>query len=304
MKKNSSVLLVMITMLLFAFAFTKDILPTRVPVQATTDIGAVAANTSSSATTIHFINVGQGDATLILSGSSAVLIDGGNQVFGSTVVNYLSRRGIARLDAVIASNPREDHIGGLIAVLNTFPIGAFYMSGQPQDTEIYDKLLDVVAAQGLEPQFPGIGDIIPFEGTGMTLTTLAPGQNSEESSDSEDSNECSLVFRLDAEGCSALFPSDAPVSVEQEMLRQNETQLNCDILKVASHGAAVSSCQDFIQAVSPAYAVISYGEGSTEQRPSEQLYSYLEPFQTIVKETAKDGTIVLQLQDGEVHIVS
>lgn len=304
MKKNSSVLLVIITMLLFAVAFTKDVLPTRIPVRDTTDIGTVSMDASSSTTTIHFINVGQGDSTLILSGSSAVLIDGGNQNFGSTVVDYLSRRGIARLDAVIASTPHEDHIGGLISVLNTFQIDAFYMFDQPEDTQIYNKLLDAVAAQGLEPQCPDIGDVIPFEGTGMTLTTLASGRDSFEGLDSEDRNVYSLVLRLDAEGCSALFPGDAPIRVERAMLQQNETQLNCDILKVASHGAPVSSCQDFIQAVSPAYAVISYGEGSTEWKPSEEIYTYLEPFQTIVRETAKDGTIVLQLQDGAIDVVS
>lgn len=300
MKKNSSALLVLVIALMLGLAFSQDMFPYHTPVQPVADTVDLFAPTSE-ATSIHFINVGQGDAILICSGGSSVLIDGGDTGSGSIVVEYLTRLGIARLDAVIATHPHEEHIGGLIAVLESFPVGAFYASDEPGDTVIYQQLMDTLAAKGLEPQFPDIGDVISFRHSTATLTTLAPGPHSAEIFSSRDSNAWSLVFRLDAEGCSALFPGDAPFSVEQTMLQQNETALNCDILKVGSHGASASSCQRFLQAVSPAYAVISRGENEST---SPQLYDDLNALQTIILQTSSEGTIVLHLQDGEITKIS
>ena len=85
------------------------------------------------------------------------------------------------------------------------------------------------------------------------------------------------------------------------MLQQNETALNCDILKVGSHGSNASSCQRFLQAVSPSYAVISCGETET---PDPKLYKELKQLQTVVLQTSIDGTVVLHLQDGEIETIS
>ena len=300
MKKNSSVLLVFITMMLFGLAFSQDMFPYHTPVQPAADTADLFAPTSEG-TSIHFINVGQGDAILICSGGSSILIDGGDTGSGSIVVEYLTRLGIARLDAVIATHPHEEHIGGLPAVLESFPVDAFYASDEPGDTAICQQLMDTAAAKGLEPQFPDIGDVISFRHSDATLTTLAPGPDSAEIFSSRNSNAWSLVFRLDAEGCSALFPGDATFSVEQAMLQQNETALNCDILQVGSHGANISSCQRFLQAVSPAYAVISCGE---HEPPAQEVSDALESLHAVVLKTSADGTVVLHLQDGEISRVS
>ena len=85
------------------------------------------------------------------------------------------------------------------------------------------------------------------------------------------------------------------------MLQQNETALNCDILKVGSHGANISSCQRFLQAVSPAYAVISCGE---HEPPAQEVSDALESLHAVVLKTSADGTVVLYLQDGEISRVS
>ena len=142
MKKRHNFLWVITAMVLVAFAFSKEFLPATHPDNTLSN--TLAGTSAADATDLHFINVGQGDAELIVCGEDAVLIDGGKASAGSTVVDYLSRQGIAELDAVIATHPHEDHIGGLINVLDAFQVDAFYMSDEAMDTDIYENLLDAI----------------------------------------------------------------------------------------------------------------------------------------------------------------
>ena len=288
MKKRHNFLWVITAMVLVAFAFSKEFLPATHPDNT---LNTLAGTSAADATNLHFINVGQGDAELIVCGEDAVLIDGGKASAGSTVVDYLSRQGIAELDAVIATHPHEDHIGGLINVLDAFQVDAFYMSDEAMDTDIYENLLDAIDNEGIQPQFPDIGDVIP-------------GPDSADTYSKNDPNTWSLVCRLDANGCSALFTGDTTAAVEKTMLHTEPYLLNCDVLKVAHHGSRTASSKDFIQAVSPSYAVISYAQGNSYGLPNNEVFEYLKPLGTKIYETAKDGTVVLQLKNGQVSVAS
>lgn len=301
MKKRHNFLWVITAMVLVAFAFSKEFLPATHPDNT---LNTLAGTSAADATNLHFINVGQGDAELIVCGEDAVLIDGGKASAGSTVVDYLSRQGIAELDAVIATHPHEDHIGGLINVLDAFQVDAFYMSDEAMDTDIYENLLDAIDNEGIQPQFPDIGDVIPIGDSGAKLTVLAPGPDSADTYSKSDPNTWSLVCRLDANGCSALFTGDTTAAVEKTMLRTDPYLLNCDVLKVAHHGSRTASSKDFIQAVSPSYAVISYAQGNSYGLPNNEVFEYLKPLGTKIYETAKDGTVVLQLKNGQVSVAS
>lgn len=302
MKKRHNFLWVIVAMVLFAFAFSKEFLPAMHPDEGISD--SLSNTSSDEATSLHFINVGQGDAELIVCGDDAVLIDGGKASAGSTVVDYLSRQGIAELDAVIATHPHEDHIGGLVSVFDAFKVDAIYMSDEAMDTDIYEKLLDAIDNEGIQPQFPDIGDVIPIGDSGAKLTVLAPGPDSADTYSKSDPNTWSLVCRLDANGCSALFTGDTTAAVEKDMLRNVPNLLPCDVLKVAHHGSRTASSKDFIQAVSPSYAVISYAEGNSYGLPNNEVFDYLEPLGTKIYETAKDGTVVLQLKNGKVSLAA
>lgn len=293
MKKRSNIALVLGILLCIAYAISKEV---ALPVP---DTGTIPTQSAAVGADIHFIDVGQGDAELITYGDSAVLIDGGKQSAGDTVVEYLTRQGVARLDAIIATHPHEDHIGGLVDVLDAFEVDAIYMSDEAMDSRIFEKLLDAIEEEGIEPECPDIGDIIPFGDTDAAFTVLAPGPDSKETY-GNDPNDWSLVVRLDAAGCSALFTGDTTARVEKDMLENQYDLLNCDVLKVAHHGSRTASSAPFIQAVNPIYAVISYGEGNSYGLPDEEVFSYLEPLGTTILETAKRGTIVLHMENGEV----
>ncbi len=293
MKKSSNLTLVLAVLLAAAVVFSKQFLPSVAP-QASSGAGA--------GTELHFIDVGQGDASLIVSGESAVLIDGGKQSAGDTLVDYLTRHGVASLDAVVATHPHEDHIGGLVDVFEAFDVRAVYLSDEAMDTRIYEKLLDAIDAEGIQPEFPDIGDTIPLGESGV-FTVLAPGAHSSETY-GDDPNTWSLVLRLDADGCSALFTGDTTARVEEDMLAENLALLNCNVLKVAHHGSRTASGAAFLEAVSPEYAVISYAQGNSYGLPDEEIFERLAPIGTEIFETAIHGSVVLTMYNGEVGVAS
>ena len=294
MKKRSNLTLVLAVFLIAAIMLSKQFLPSAAP--------DTVADTGTE-TTIHFIDVGQGDASLIVSGDSAVLIDGGKQSAGDAVVDYLSRHGIADLDAVIATHPHEDHIGGLVDVFEAFDVRSVYLSDEAMDTRIYEKLLDAIDEEGIEPEFPDIGDTSPLGESGGVFTVLAPGPNSRDTY-GNDPNTWSLVLRLDASGCSALFTGDTTTRVEQDMIKNTLSLLDCNVLKVAHHGSRTASSAEFLEAVSPEFAVISYEKGNSYGLPDEEVFERLEPIGTEIFETAKHGSVVLTMANGEVGVAS
>jgi len=98
---------------------------------------------------LHFIDVGQADCILIISGSGSMLVDGGNNADADTVVNYLRNKGIAKLDFVIGTHPHEDHIGGLDAVIDNFEAGRVIMPRVQSNTRTFEDVLEAIARKGL-----------------------------------------------------------------------------------------------------------------------------------------------------------
>lgn len=295
MKKKSNLTLVLAVFLLAAAVFSRGFLPSKVPPLHPAQV----IPSGQHAASIHFIDVGQGDASLIVSDGSAVLIDGGDMAAGDTVVDYLSHCGIAKLDAVVATHPHEDHYGGLIDVIETFDVNTVYLSDEASTAPSYERLLNTIESKGVSSVFPDIGDTISLGSSGAVLTVLAPGAHSRKRY-GDDPNTWSLVLRLDAGGCSALFTGDTTAAVEQRMVKSDPAMLHCDILKVAHHGSRTSSSRSFLEAVSPKYAVISYAAGNAYGLPNPEFFDRIAPLHTTIYETARDGTIVLKLADGEV----
>src|SRR5699024_8733815 len=126
---------------------------------------------------VHFINVGQGDSTFIsLPNGESVLIDGGTRGSGSTVRRYLNGLNINKIDYVIATHPHEDHIGGLIEVINNFDIGTVYMPDKVHTTIVFEDLLKAIDAKGKSINTLEAGDTI-ISGEHLNLNTVAPSSN-------------------------------------------------------------------------------------------------------------------------------
>lgn len=241
-------------------------------------------------TEVHFIDVGQGDAALLLSGGQAVLVDAGTVESAPSLVRYLEGIGVTELYAAIASHPHADHIGGMAQVLETFPVEHFYMGPETQNTSCYADMLEALEIQGIQPVVPSDGDVLSF-GSGATVTFLGPADDVP----ADNLNNRSLIALFSTGAQRVLFMGDAESAAEQSLLAHHP-DLSCDILKVGHHGAATSSSEEFLRTIHPSVAVISCGIDNDYGHPSDQTLQNLSLAGVDdVRITVEDSTVVLPL---------
>lgn len=235
---------------------------------------------------VYFIDVGQGDASLIGSSGEYVLIDGGPGSAEDDLVAYLESLGIERFRAVIATHPHEDHIGGLDKVLARFPADAFYMPDRDATTVCFERMLDEVEAQNLEIIIPEPGDTLSFGNAVLEFLSPASGNSY------EDTNDFSIVTRLTMGGLSVLFMGDAEKPVERDLLSAGAA-LECDVIKLGHHGSSTSSSEEFLRAASPDSAIISCAKENDYGHPHRETIQMLTKL-GIDWQCTYDGTIIIQ----------
>lgn len=237
----------------------------------------------------HFIDVGQGDCTLIRSGDTNIMIDAGTRESGSIICEYLSNLGIDYLDCFIGTHPHEDHMGGAAAVLSSVDVESVYLNAETSTSYFFERFVDVLIDKEITPYIPDMGikyDVGPFD-----IEFLSPRQ------DFGDSNDNSLVLTVKYGDVTALFTGDAQRSVEAELIKNGEN-INADILKVAHHGSRYASSVEFLNKVSPSVAVISSGSGNSYGHPHKEALERIEKCGAEILRCDKDGTVVL-LSDGK-----
>jgi competence protein ComEC len=273
---------------------TLTVTPPATPTLTTipTNTPTPSPETLASVLEVHFIDVGQGDAILLVLGEYAALIDGGDR--GSGVVAYLQRQGITYLDLVIASHPHADHIGGLIDVIRAITVDRVITNGQMHTTLTYERFLDAIIDSGAEYFEVRRGDTIPFGSLVIdVLHPLTPvGQNL---------NEQSLVLRLKHGNVTFLFTGDAEKGAEQSMLAWGG-DLQAKVLKVAHHGSRSSSTPAFLDKVQPEIAVYCAGLGNQYGHPHEETLVALTQIGAEIYGTDIHGSVVI-ISDGKSYQV-
>lgn len=232
---------------------------------------------------VHFIDVGQGDCTLITCGDQSMLIDAGDNSKGTAVQLYLQKRGIDRLDYMIGTHPDADHIGGMDVVVTKFDCRQIMLPNVSNDTATYRDVIDAMNYKGYQNTLPVVGNTYSLGDA--TFTIIAPNGTY------DDTNNYSIGIRLVHGKNSFLFVGDAEEEAERDML-QNGLELSADVLKVAHHGSRSSSSWEFINAVNPMYAVISCGSNNAYGHPSAETLNTLRNAGIKVYRTDDDGSIV------------
>lgn len=246
---------------------------------------------------VHFIDVGQADCALIECGGAFMLIDGGNRDDGQLVVSYLQQQGVAELEAVVCTHAHEDHVGGLPAVLAVYPTAQVYAPTKTYSSNIFEDFLYYVDQQRLDITIPSPGTRFTLHGDdqsgGAEVTILGPVKSYAET------NDTSIVVKLEYGETSFLFTGDMEVEAENDMLDHWEGRMdwNVDVLKVGHHGSETSSGYRFVYETDPEYAIISVGEDNSYGHPHEEVVSRYQDAGIPMFRTDELGTI-LAVSDG------
>lgn len=247
--------------------------------------------------TVHFINVGQGDSILLKIGDKAMLIDGGPHAAGPTVASYLRSQGVNTIDVLVSTHPHEDHIGGLLTVLNEFPVKQVVDSGQTTSSQTYESYLTLIDQKNIPYRVGGRGqtiDLIPSLG----IQILSPPSGS---INNDDLNQNSIVLKVTHGNVKFLFMGDAGSDAENSIMSSSH-DLKSDAFKVAHHGSKYASSSTFLSNVNPGISVIEVGHNSYGH-PAPETLNRLAAIGSTVYRTDNNGNIVIT-SDGSTYTVS
>ncbi len=238
---------------------------------------------------VHFLDVGQGDCTLITCDGEAMLIDAGDNDQGTKIQLYLEKQGISELKYVIGTHPDADHIGGLDVILYKFDCQTILMPQISSDTAEYRDVVDTMEHRGYQNTPPVVGDTYWLGSAEFTV--ISPGRVY------SDTNNSSVAILLQYGSHSFLFTGDAEQEAENDMVNSG-IFLHADVYQAGHHGSSTSSSEAFLNAVSPQYAVISCAEGNSYGHPHAEIMDRLRSMGVLVYRTDEQGTIVA-VSNGE-----
>ncbi len=236
--------------------------------------------------TIRFVDVGQGDCTLITYQGDAVLIDAGTVANGMTTAEYV-RMYAPVIDYFIITHPHEDHMGGAPFVFDAVKVENLVLSTDTVMDEFYVQTLARAYEEGTNIIY--LDSSAEFKIGEISITVLDTF-----GVEYDDLNDASMITRIDIPGTSLLITGDAEEAAEMYALEHNTAALlDCDILKVGHHGSSTSTTADFLEAVSPEICVISCGRNNSYGHPSNEVVSRIKEYGAVIRRTDTEGTVVI-----------
>lgn len=228
---------------------------------------------------VSFLRVGQGDSTVItLPNGRIILIDGGQYEAGEVIIHKLIERGIKRIDVVIGTHPDMDHIGGLIPIVEQMPVALVLDSGKMYNSFTYHTYINSIKKRGIPFVRVKEEQYIPLD-PHVAIQVLNNGKAKDEN------NESSIVLKIRYGKADFLFMGDADTHTEEEVMKRYD--VHADVLRVGHHGSYTSTGEEFLQHVSPQFAVISYGQKNPYGHPHRSVMKRLNRHGIMVYTTAK-----------------
>lgn len=237
---------------------------------------------------IIFLDVGQGDAALVLAGNdNQILIDGGD---GKKIMDKLGQYMPFydhKVELIIITHPDSDHIGGLIEVTKNYDIGEIMQTKYTCDTDICRELDRIIFEKAITKRYARAGQTIYV--SNQMLKILHPD---DENANVNDDNDNSVVLKARINDKTLLLMGDAGFVVENELIRQ-KINIDSDILKVSHHGSRNGTSNIFLEKVSPEKAVISVGK-NRYGHPSQDVLNRLKNANISMLRTDEAGDIIIE----------
>lgn len=253
-----------------------------------------APPTDNGTLTATFIDVGQGDATLLqLPDGKSALVDAGPSSGASAVISTLRAKGVSRIDYLVATHPDADHIGGMATVIASFDIGEVWAPNATNNTRTFERFLDAVDAKGLTITAGYRGrDIVSDDGSASySVTALGPA------SEAETTNESSLVLRVGYGSTSFLLTGDADASDIA-----SDASGHVDVLKVSHHGSRTGTTLALARELTPKVAIISYEVGNSYGHPTQDCLDDLSAVGAAVYGTGANGDVTVTSDGSSVSV--
>jgi beta-lactamase superfamily II metal-dependent hydrolase len=246
----------------------------------------------------YFLDVGQGDSSVILFKDKVILIDAGEVDQGDRVVSDLEKLGVTRIDLLVATHPHSDHIGGMQKVLAHFPVGKVLDSGIPTTSSLYEYFLKSVDEKNIPYVVAEQGETIDLDPSLRILVLSPPKEHI-----GDDLNTNSIVLRISYGTVNLLYTGDATTAAE-DALEKTGYPLDAQVLKVGHHGSSGSSSAAFLGRVDPEVAVISVGADNDYGHPHQETLERLKTAGPLVLRTDRDGTILVESDGAAFSVVT
>lgn len=269
-----------------------------------TDAGSVGqdvktetvSNAVDGQLTVHYIDVGQADATLLEAVSEGetyrVLIDTGNLGRNDTT-EYLNALGVEDIDIVVGTHPHADHIGQMDKIIQNFDVGEVWMSGDTNTSQNYQNVMEVIKTSGVGYEEPRAGDV--YDIGEMEVTVINPETLTGALNDG------SIQMRVVFGDVDFLFTGDGETRAEQDALARG-SNVSAKIMKLGHHGSKTSTIPAFFKAVNPEVAIYSAGKGNSYNHPSVEVVDRVQDAGVKLYGTDTHGTVIVTT-DGKTYDV-
>ena len=239
---------------------------------------------------VHMIDVGQADCFLLIQDGETALVDCGTRSTGKDAVEYIKELGITTLDYVIGTHPHDDHMGGMYDVITNFEVGKVIIPDS-SDGEItanwYLKLMDELKTGEYNVQYPEQGDIYKLEDATMQVLAAETDVNG-------NTNNYSIVMKVSFGQMDMIMTGDAETEIE-EIILESGVDIDAEILKLGHHGSDTSSSQEFLDAITPEYGLISSKVGNKYEHPIKSTMDKLQAMNVVVYRTDECGSVIMTI---------
>ncbi len=246
---------------------------------------------------IYFLDVGQGDCTLIRTRGGDILIDAGPESAQDVLCLRLKQLGVKEIALAVFTHPDEDHVGGADGVLNQISVKEVWLPVREMDNPSAARMEQAIKDSGAIRKNVKAGEI--FTVGDVVVATLAPLGDA-----TNDPNDNSIVLRISCGEIGMLFMGDASVKVEKKLIETYaKGHISAQLYKVGHHGSSTSNTQDFLDIVNPTYAVICSSIDNSYGHPHGVVVERLQNIGATVLMTATDGEVVLECNKSAIwHI--